>query len=52
MIISSIILWPTYNPHALPVDIGRAIKPIPVKDKVKELDFVAIITNVSKDFNM
>ena len=52
MIISYITLLPTDNPHAVAVDIGIAIKPIPVKLKVLELDVVAIITFVSNDFNM
>ena len=38
------------NPNAIPLDIGIAIKPIPVRDNVEELDFVAIITIVSKCF--
>ena len=40
------------NPHAIPVDIGITIKPIPVKLNVKWLDIVAIITNVWNDFNI
>ena len=52
MIIEFITLLPIDNPHAVAVDIGMAIKPIPVRLKVKELDVVAIITNVSKDFSI
>ena len=32
------------NPHAVAVDIGIAIKPVSVRFKIIELDFVAIIT--------
>ena len=52
MIISYNTLLPIDNPHAVAVDIGIAIKPIPVRDQVIELDVVAIITNVSNDFNI
>ena len=52
MIISYITFLPTDIPHAVAVDIGITIKPIPVRDKVIELDVVAIITNVSNDFNI
>ena len=51
MINSYITLLPIDNPHAVAVDIGIAIKPIPVRLKVIELDVVAIITNVSNDFS-
>ena len=44
------MLLPIDNPHAVAVDIGIAIKPILVRDNVRELDVVAIITNVSIDF--
>ena len=50
MIISNIILLPIDNPHAIAIDIGITIKPIPVRLKVIELDVVAILTNVSNDF--
>ena len=39
-------------PHAAAVDIGIAINPISVRLSVKEPDVVAIITNVSNDFNI
>ena len=53
MNISYITLLPIDNPHAVAVDIGKANKPIPyVRDNVMELDVVAIITNVSIDFNI
>ena len=52
MIISYNTLLPIDNPHAVAVDIGIAMKPIPVRDKVIELDVVAIITNVSNDFSI
>ena len=50
MIISHITLLPIDNEQAVAVDIGIAINPIPVRLNVIELDVVAIITNVSKDF--
>ena len=50
MIIWYNILLPFDNPHAVAVDIGTAIKPIPVRDIVIRFDFVAKITNVSNDF--
>ena len=52
MLISYITLLLIVNPHAIELDIGIAIKPIPVKLNVIELDVVAIITNVSNDFNI
>ena len=52
MMTSYITLLPFDNPHAVAVDIGIAINPLPVRLKVIELDVVAIITNVSNDFNI
>ena len=52
MITSFITLLPTDNPHAVAVDTAIAVKPIPMRDKVIELDFVAIVTNVSNDFKI
>ena len=52
MIISYITFLPIDETHAVAVDIVIAIKPIPVRDKVMELDMVVIITNVSKDLNI
>ena len=52
MIISYSTLLLIGNTHAVAVDIGIAIKPIPVRDKVIELDVVAILTNVADDFNI
>ena len=52
MIISYNTLLPIDKPHAVAVDIGIAIKPIPVRLKVIELDVVAIITNVSNNFSI
>ena len=51
MIISYITLLPIDIPHAVAVDIGIAINPIPVRLNVIELDVVAI-TNASNDFNI
>ena len=50
MIILYITLLPTDNPHAVAIDFGIAIKPIPVRLNVIELDVVVMITNVSNDF--
>ena len=52
MVISYITLLPIDNMHAVEVGIGIAFNPIPVRDKVIELDVVAIIKNVSNDFNI
>ena len=52
MIISHNILLPNDNPHAVAVGIGVAIKPIPVRLNVKQVDVVAKIRNVSSDFNI
>ena len=49
-ITSYITLLPNDNLRAVVVDIGIAIKPIPVRLNVIELDIVAIII-VSNDFN-
>ena len=46
MIISYSTLLPIDKPHAVAIDIGITIKPIPVSDKVIELDVEAIMTNV------
>ena len=51
MIISNITSLPIDNPHAVAVDYGIATNPIPVRDKVIELAVVALIGNVSHDFN-
>ena len=51
MTISYNTLLPTDKANADAVDIGIAINPIPVRDKVIELDVVAISTNVSNDFS-
>ena len=51
MFTSCITLHPVDKSHAVAVDIGIAINPIPVRDKVLELDFLAIITIVSNDFS-
>ena len=52
MIISYNNLIPNDNKLAVAFDIGITIKPIPVRDNVIELDDVALITNVSNDFNI
>ena len=52
VIISYLTLLPIDNPHAVAVDIGIAIRPIPARLNVIELDLAAIMTNVSNDFNI
>ena len=52
MIISYSTLLPIDKPHAVAFDIGITINPIPLRDKVIELEVVAIITNVSNDFSI
>ena len=47
MIFSHSTFLPIGKPHAVAVDIGITIKPIPVNDNVIELDVVAIITKAS-----
>ena len=47
-----ITLLPIDSPHLVAVDIGIAIKPIPMRLKVIELDVVSKLTNVSNDFNI
>ena len=39
------------KPQAIPADIGKTIKPIPVIDRVIEVDVVAMITILSTDSN-
>ena len=51
MIISFISLLPIDELHAVAVVVVITIKPIPVRDKVTQLDVAAIMTNVSNDFN-
>ena len=51
MIISYGTSLPFDKANAYDVDISVTIKPIPVRINVIELDVVAIITNVSNDFN-
>ena len=52
IVISYSTLLPIDKPHAVAVDIGIAIKPIAVRDEVIELDVLALITIVSKDFSI
>ena len=51
MIISYTTLLQFDNAHAVSVDIGIANNTFPVRLNVIELDDVAIITNLSNDFN-
>ena len=52
MFISYSTLLPIDKAHADAVDFGIAIKPIPVRLKVIELDVVVVITIVSNGFNI
>ena len=52
IIISYNTLLLIVNPHAIELDIGIAIKLLPVRLSVIELDVVAIITIVSNDFSI
>ena len=42
-------LLPNYRVQAIPADIGKIIKPIPVPDKVIEVDVAPMITIESTD---
>ena len=46
------ILLPNDRPQAIPADIGKTIKPIPVTDRVIEVDVAAMITILSTDSNI
>ena len=50
--ISKITFLPIDNPHSVAVDIGIAINPTLLSDKLLEMDFAVIITNVSNDFDI
>ena len=50
MIIICTTLLSNDNPHADAVAFGFTIKPISVRNKVIELDVVAVITKISIDF--
>ena len=43
------ILLPNDKVQAIPADIGKIIKPIPVTDRVIEVDVAAMITILSTD---
>ena len=45
------ILLPNDRPQAIPADIGKTIKPIPVTDRVIEVEVAAMITILSTDSN-
>ena len=45
------ILLPRDRPQAIPADIGKTIKPIPVIDKVIDVDVAVMITILSTDSN-
>ena len=44
-------LFPNDRVHAIPADIGKIIKPIPVIDKLIEVDVAPMITILSTDSN-
>ena len=44
-------LLPNDKVHAIPADIGKTIRPIPVIDKVIELDVAPVIIILSIDSN-
>ena len=46
------ILLPNDRVQAIPADIGKTIKPIPVTDRVIEVDVAAMITTLSTDSNI
>ena len=52
MFSSYITLLPIDNLHAVAVDTGITFNPIPGRPNVIELDVVAVLTNVSNDFNV
>ena len=52
MINLCIILLPNDRPQAIPADIGKIIKPIPVIDRVIEVEVAAMITIQSTDSNI
>ena len=52
MIISCNTLLPNDRAHAFPAGIGKKIKPIPVIDRVIEVQFAPIVTIVSTDSNI
>ena len=45
------ILLPKDRPQAIPADIGKTINPIPVIDRVIEVDVAAMIMILSIDSN-
>ena len=44
-------LLPSDRIHAMPADIGKTIKPIPVTDRVIEVDVAPVIILLSTDSN-
>ena len=52
MIISCNTLLPNDKPQAIPADIGKTINPIPVTDKVIEVEVAPMITILSTDSNI
>ena len=45
-------LLPNDEVQAIPADIGKTIKPVPVTDRIIEVDVVAMITILSTDSNI
>ena len=52
MIILCNTLLPNDKLQAIPPDIGKTMKPIPVTDKVIEVDVAAMIAILSTDSNI
>ena len=52
MITLCITLLPNNKVHAIPAEIGKTIKPIPVTKKVIEVDVLPIISIESSDSNV
>ena len=51
MIILCNTLLPNDKPQAIPADMGKIIKPIPVIDRVIDVDVAPMITMLSTDSN-
>ena len=46
------ILLPDDREHAIPADVGKTINPMPVIDRVIEVDVAAMIMILSTDSNI
>ena len=52
MIILCITLFPNDKAQGFPADVGKLIKPIPVIDRVFEVDVAPMVTIVSTNCNI